>query len=121
MEENKTARYFRYAIGEIALVVIGILIALQVNNWNANRIQRIEEQKLLEQVKNEFLKNNRQVLDKILLRKKALESAQRLLLLLDTKGTGQDAAKVDSLLASTIPILTFDPLNGVMSQLIQAG
>ena len=32
--ENKTMAYMRYAIGEIFLVVIGILIALQVNNWN---------------------------------------------------------------------------------------
>ena len=33
--ENKVMAYLRYAIGEILLVVIGILIALQVNNWNA--------------------------------------------------------------------------------------
>ncbi|MFY9242776.1 MAG: DUF6090 family protein [Polaribacter sp.] len=35
--ENKTSKYFKYAIGEIVLVVIGILIALQVNNWNNNK------------------------------------------------------------------------------------
>jgi len=34
MEKNKTGRYLKYAIGEIILVVIGILIALQINNWN---------------------------------------------------------------------------------------
>ena len=34
MSENKTGKYFKYAIGEILLVVIGILIALQINNWN---------------------------------------------------------------------------------------
>jgi len=34
--ENKTGKYFKYAIGEIVLVVIGILIALQINNWNEN-------------------------------------------------------------------------------------
>jgi hypothetical protein len=32
--ENKTGKYLKYAIGEIVLVVIGILIALQINNWN---------------------------------------------------------------------------------------
>ncbi len=32
--ENKTGKYFKYAIGEIILVVVGILIALQINNWN---------------------------------------------------------------------------------------
>jgi hypothetical protein len=35
--ENKTGKYFKYAIGEILLVVIGILIALQINNWNEKR------------------------------------------------------------------------------------
>ncbi|MCH3883422.1 DUF6090 family protein [Tenacibaculum aquimarinum] len=35
--ENKTGKYFKYAFGEIILVVIGILIALQINNWNENR------------------------------------------------------------------------------------
>ena len=38
--ENKTSKYFKYAIGEIILVVIGILIALQINNWNENRLKK---------------------------------------------------------------------------------
>ena len=37
MEQNKTRKYFKYAIGEVVLVVVGILIALQINNWNENR------------------------------------------------------------------------------------
>lgn len=37
VSEGKTAKYFKYTIGEIALVVIGILIALQINNWNEDR------------------------------------------------------------------------------------
>jgi hypothetical protein len=36
-DDNKPIKYFRYAIGEIVLVVIGILIALQINNANENR------------------------------------------------------------------------------------
>ena len=42
--EKKTSRYFRYAIGEILLVVIGILIALQINNWNEenNKQKKLE-------------------------------------------------------------------------------
>lgn len=37
LSQNRVTQYLAYAIGEIILVVIGILIALQVNNWNENR------------------------------------------------------------------------------------
>jgi len=57
MEQNKNSKYFKYAIGEIVLVVIGILIALQINNWNQNRLnQNLESQyykRLLEDVREE--------------------------------------------------------------------
>ena len=43
MEKNKTGKYLKYAIGEIALVVIGILIALQINSWsNKNKNDNLE-------------------------------------------------------------------------------
>jgi hypothetical protein len=48
MEKNKTGKYLKYAIGEIILVVIGILIALQINNWNETRKDSIEEKVILE-------------------------------------------------------------------------
>ena len=37
MSENKTGKYLKYALGEILLVMIGILLALQVNNWREDR------------------------------------------------------------------------------------
>ena len=42
-DDNKPMKYLRYAIGEIVLVVIGILIALSINNWNSKRIEKREE------------------------------------------------------------------------------
>ena len=52
--ENKTGKYLKYAIGEIILVVIGILIALQINNWNQNRLNGISAENFLNQVKEEL-------------------------------------------------------------------
>jgi hypothetical protein len=47
-DENKPMKYLRYAIGEIVLVVIGILIALQINNWNENRKEGIIAREIYE-------------------------------------------------------------------------
>jgi hypothetical protein len=41
-DDNRPLKYMRYAIGEIALVVIGILIALSINNWN--EIEKINKE-----------------------------------------------------------------------------
>ena len=55
--EGKAIGYMRYAIGEIVLVVIGILIALQINNWNENRKNRIKEKAILKELHKDFSKN----------------------------------------------------------------
>jgi hypothetical protein len=53
-DDNKPIKYLRYAIGEIVLVVIGILIALQINTWNENRKERFIEQKILLSLNNDL-------------------------------------------------------------------
>ena len=55
--ENKTGKYFKYAIGEIVLVVIGILIALWVNNLNQQRIELQERTKIKTELNEELLEN----------------------------------------------------------------
>lgn len=57
MEKNKTGKYFKYAIGEIVLVVIGILIALSLNNWNEKRNQDANFDKLINALENEIIEN----------------------------------------------------------------
>ena len=58
LSEGKTVKYFKYAVGEIILVVIGILIALQINDWNQNKKDRQLEQqdycRLLEDVPQDY-------------------------------------------------------------------
>ncbi len=51
---NMNSKYLKYAIGEIILVVVGILIALQINGWNEQRKLNKEEKQLLENLKFEF-------------------------------------------------------------------
>jgi len=58
LNEGKTARYFKYAIGEIILVVLGILIALQINTWNQGWIERTNESLYLLSIANELKINN---------------------------------------------------------------
>lgn len=53
-KEMKGTRYLKYAVGEIFLVVIGILIAVSINNWNQGRLARIEEKKFLQSIKVDF-------------------------------------------------------------------
>lgn len=57
LSENKFSKYFLYAIGEIILVVIGILIALQINNWNDGEKNKKIEQQLLTSLLEEFQAN----------------------------------------------------------------
>ena len=54
IEKNQMRKYFKYAIGEIILVMIGILLALQVNNWNENRKNKIESDNALIELKTEI-------------------------------------------------------------------
>lgn len=65
VKEDKFSKYLLYAIGEIILVVIGILIALQINNWNENRKLENSKEKLMVALEQEF-KINKNVLEQYL-------------------------------------------------------
>ena len=57
METGKTGKYFKYAIGEIVLVMIGILLALQVNNWNEHRKESNTANTIKKTLYNELVKD----------------------------------------------------------------
>ena len=77
--ENRVTQYLRYAIGEILLVVIGILIALQVNNWNEQRKQRAKEVHYLVKLKNDLKLNIDEIGRYVETRNSQTESAKKVL------------------------------------------
>ncbi len=71
--ENKTGKYLKYAIGEIILVVIGILIALQINNWNENQKKLIQKKDYMFSLTNDYQKDRLQLTNNIKYNKERLE------------------------------------------------
>ena len=121
MTRNKFTGYLLYAIGEILLVVIGILIALQINSWNQDRQNRKQEQQILSQLLKEYRSNLLQIKDKIEIRNEVLNSS---FILLQYKKLDPATISVDSLDAHLFRISirpTFDPELSVSNELINSG
>jgi len=77
--ENKTGKYFKYAIGEIILVVIGILIALSINNWNDARKEKKELHQYLAKISNNIKLDINSLNDIKQSRLKTIEDCQKAL------------------------------------------
>ena len=58
LSEKKFSKYLIYAVGEIILVVVGILIALSINNWNDERKDNLKGKNILQQLKTEFKRDS---------------------------------------------------------------
>ena len=84
-DDNKPLKYLRYAIGEIVLVVIGILIALQINNWNQNRIQFKQEQKILLSLKTDFIESKVRLLESMVMQKNVVRKSSDLIKIYEGK------------------------------------
>ena len=121
IQENQMGKYFKYAIGEILLVVIGILIALQINNWNEHRKSLQDQKATIASLKLEFQKNlvdlqgNMNTIEKII-------NAGSILL----EHTGPDyqagtIKNVDSLISMTIRMAVWDPSLYSLSNIKSAG
>ena len=81
LTENKFNKYLLYAIGEIVLVVIGILIALQINNWNEERKVNTKEYLILKEFLNSINKDlnayDESIIPRIERKKSGLDSLQK--------------------------------------------
>jgi Family of unknown function (DUF6090) len=84
LSENKTSKYTIYAVGEIFLVVVGILIALQINNWNETKKEQAITDKYLSGFVSDLEKDRIQLETLIAVRKKQSTSAKALLDMIET-------------------------------------
>jgi hypothetical protein len=118
MEKNKTGKYLKYAIGEIILVVIGILIALQINNWNEHKKEKRQELKQLIALKLEFKKN---VITFDSIYNHHVDNEDATQKLINAKNKNYTIETLDSLFFKTIYNYNFDPSRGIYNSLINSG
>ncbi len=83
MEQNKTGKYFKYALGEIVLVVIGILIALSINNWNEKRKEQNLEIRYIIELRSDLQKDSIAIANMITISNEQVRSKALLLKFLD--------------------------------------
>jgi len=115
--DNQFLKYSRYAIGEIVLVVIGILIALQINNWNEKRKDRIKEQNILIQIKKDYTSNLSQLEEKMMTRTRIIYSGLRIL-----KDFDQSEKVVRDSLIKHIAIISNDPtFDPIQNDIVSSG
>ncbi|MEE9430257.1 MAG: DUF6090 family protein [Melioribacteraceae bacterium] len=121
MEKNKTGKYLKYAIGEIVLVVIGILIALQVNNWNNVRLDNLEAKEAKLNIHTEFIKNQKILNSSIELNQNALDACSRLINLIGSEENELLNHNLDSLLNSSLAAEFYFPTRSSLDNIIQSG
>ena len=115
MEKNKTANYLKYAIGEIVLVVIGILIALQINNWNENRKSNLIAKEVYANLLTSLVQDSIEVHRIIDLLSKSVKTQSNLILnesKMQSMEFNQD--ELDSLIGDILSgVMSFFPKTGV--------
>ncbi len=117
INENKPSLYLIYAIGEVVLVVFGILIALQIDNWNESKKISRQEIALIENLRSEF-KVNLENLEEVKAQNQIIyNSTNELKNLIGQETSIINEHNVDSLLLNAILITDYQPNQFVLSQL----
>lgn len=119
--ENRFSKYLLYAIGEIVLVVVGILIALQINTWNENRINNNKETAIVSDLNQEFQKNKAKLDSTIAYHQNILGAISEVMRLIGEPEELVLEHNTDSLIYLTIDYGDFSPSQSVISELISSG
>ncbi len=119
--EGKTGNYLKYAIGEIVLVVIGILIALQINSWNQTRLDRIEEKNILAKLHDEFLENKTEVDKSTAIYKSAMNANSVLMNLIGSDEATLQKHNLDRLFYESLPSLQIVLSNNTVKNIVSSG
>ncbi|MBN3520975.1 hypothetical protein JYB62_13280 [Algoriphagus lutimaris] len=121
IQKNQVTRYLVYAVGEIGLVMIGILLALQVNNWNVDKQSKKWQTDFLVDTQNELEKDKRQ-LEEIIKFQESKELKSLELIPLLEKPIPDKKDKIDSLFSYlSSSNATFFPNVGVFENALFAG
>ena len=112
-----------YAIGEIMLVVIGILIAIQINNWNTNRKNVQFEQSILVDIDLEIAANIERLEQTIDRHKQSHNATKEFIRIFDNSRLLAEAtdSTVNALLMSMDFNQTYDPTSGILESIISSG
>lgn len=121
LSESKFSKYMLYAIGEIILVVIGILIALGINNYNNKHLNKEEEQAILKSLNFEFRKNKKDVENVLSDYQDYLTSTKLLINLVGEKNEVLSSHNTDSLIERSISYYDYSPSQNVLSDLLSSG
>ena len=118
---NINSKYLKYALGEIVLVVLGILIALSINNWNEQRKIRIAEQSILQNLRTGLVLNIKNLETDISYHELAHACSFELLRLFGTDISTIPSATLDTLLFNAETVYTFEVRNGYIKSIISSG
>ncbi len=116
LTENKLSKYLIYAIGEIVLVVIGILIALAINNYNEKKKNIVQEQVILKQLKTDYEANLLQLENKIEMRRKLISESLNVLEI-TAKNIPISKDSLSTIFATFFMDPTFDPIENDLTSL----
>jgi hypothetical protein len=99
LAEGKTGKYLKYAVGEIVLVLIGILLALQVNNWNINQNNLKESREFVNRLQKEIISNINFTKSEIQRKEREIKSALAILKMIDEEDKTKNSSRsLDSLI-----------------------